>query len=583
MKKNTKIIILVGVILLVIVSVVGVTYAFLSTGGTQEQANTFNSGCLSISLTNESASINLTNTFPITDIEGLNTTSYDFTIENTCNSSTNYQINLESLNPVSNTLDADYIKVSLSSDTVGNVISTLSDNNTTTSYIDGSYISHNLYTGTIAGNTTKTYHLRLWIDYDATVAQAANKTYESKINVIANPDIEVVDTLEATFELNDKTLTTNLTSNVTNATYCTTTDNICTPNTSASISSNSYSVNLLDNSPTKQVATALGNITVNTSSPQMICTRLNGTSKIICSNSEEVAITPDFSKTSCSSGCEEETVGIYEETTSKGTTYYWRGDVDNNYLEFAGFYWRIIRINEDGSIRVIYKEEVDTAGKETVLANGYNDGSTDYTQIQTSTFNSSHNASEYVGYRYTSGSQRPSSTSEGTNSTIKGVLETWYSNNLSRVDSKISSSPGFCNDRELQSGSGSWVSTGSTQYYAAYERAYTTCQPTYECSNSNDLYQTKIGLITADEVMYAGGKGSINNYGYYLYTGNDYWTMSPSFFNGSSAGEFIVHSHGYLNNYGVFNSWSGVRPVINISPNVTITGSGTIQDPYVVI
>ena len=583
MKKNTKIIILVGVILLVIVSVVGVTYAFLSTGGTQEQANTFNSGCLSISLTNESASINLTNTFPITDIEGLNTTSYDFTIENTCSTATNYQINLESLNPVSNTLDADYIKVSLSSDTVGNVISTLSDNNTTTSYIDGSYISHNLYTGSIAGNTTKTYHLRLWIDYDATVAQAANKTYESKINVIANPDIEVVDTLEATFELNDKTLTTNLTSNVTNATYCTTTDNICEPNTSASISSDSYNVDLSGTPPTKQVATALGNITVNTSSPQMICTRLNGTSKIICSNSEEVAITPDFSKTSCSSGCKEETVGIYEETTSKGTTYYWRGDVDNNYLEFAGFYWRIIRINEDGSIRVIYKEEVDTAGKETVLANGYNDGSTDYTQIQTSTFNSSHNASEYVGYRYTSGSQRPSSTSEGTNSTIKGVLETWYSNNLSRVDSKISSSPGFCNDRELQSGSGSWVSTGSTQYYAAYERAYTTCQPTYECSNSNDLYQTKIGLITADEVMYAGGKGSINNYGYYLYTGNDYWTMSPSFFNGSSAGEFIVHSHGYLNNYGVFNSWSGVRPVINISPNVTITGSGTIQDPYVVI
>ena len=594
MKKNTKIIILVGVILLVIVSVVGASYAFLSTGGTQEQANTFNSGCLSIRLTNESASINLTNTFPITDIEGLNTTSYDFTIENTCNSSTNYQINLESLNQLSNTLDADYIKVSLSSDTVGNVISTLSDNTTTTSYIDGSYISHNLYTGTIAGNTTKTYHLRLWIDYDATVAQAANKTYESKINVIANPDIEVVDNLEATFTLNDKTLTANLTSNVTSATYCTSENNICEPSTSASISGNSYNVDLSGTPTTKQVATALGNITVNTSSPQMVCTRLNGTSKIICSNSEEVAITPDFSKTSCSAGsnnggnCGEETVGIYEETTSKGTTYYYRGDVENNYLEFANKYWRIIRINEDGSIRIIYsgeKAEVDAAGKETVLANGYNDSSTDYTQIGTSQFNSSYKASEYVGYRYTSESQRPNSTNEGTDSTIKTYLENWYSNNLQSYDSRIvsSASVGFCNDRNLRSTEEEWVSTGSTQYYAAYVRAWTTRQPTYECSNSNDLYQTKIGLITADEVMYAGGKGSINNYGYYLYTGNDYWTMSPSFFNGSSAGEFIVHSHGYLNNYGVFNSWSGVRPVINISPNVTITGSGTIQDPYVVI
>ena len=603
MKKNTKIIILVGVILLVIVSVVGVTYAFLSTGGTQEQANTFNSGCLSIRLTNESTSINLTNTFPITDIEGLNTTSYDFTIENTCSTATNYQINLESLNPVSNTLDADYIKVSLSSDTVGNVISTLSDNNTTTSYIDGSYISHNLYTGSIAGNTTKTYHLRLWIDYDATVAQAANKTYESKINVIANPDIEVVDTMEATFELNDKTLTTNLTSNVISATYCTSTDNICEPNTSASISGNSYSVDLSGTQTTKQVATALGNITVNTSSSQMVCTRLNGTSKVICSNSEEVELV-NFNNTSCSVGsnmcwnsstssyvscdCGEETVGIYEETTSKGTTYYWRGDVENNYLVFANKYWRIIRINEDGSIRVIYsgeKAEVDAAGKETVLANGYNDDNTRYTQTGMSSFNYSRNVSEYIGYRYTSGSQRPSSTSEGTDSRIKTYLETWYSNNLQSYDDQIvsSASAGFCNDRELQSGSGSWVSTGNTQYYAAYERVYTTRQPTYECSNSNDLYQTKIGLITADEVMYTGGSGS--NRGYYLYTGNAYWTMSPSYFSATSrsAKTFFVSSDGNPNSNGTVDSSNGVRPVINISPNVTITGSGTIQDPYVAV
>ena len=304
--------------------------------------------------------------------------------------------------------------------------------------------------------------------------------------------------------------------------------------------------------------------------------------------------TPDFSKTSCSAGsnnggnCEEETVGIYEETTSKGTTYYWRGDVDNNYLEFAGFYWRIIRINEDGSIRIIYsgeKSEVDAAGKETVLANGYNDDNTRYTQTGMSSFNYSRNVSEYIGYRYTSGSQRPSSTSEGTDSRIKTYLETWYSNNLQSYDDQIvsSASAGFCNDRELQSGSGSWVSTGNTQYYAAYERVYTTRQPTYECSNSNDLYQTKIGLITADEVMYTGGSGS--NRSYYLYTGNAYWTMSPSYFSATSrsAKTFFVSSDGNPNGNGTVDSSNGVRPVINISPNVTITGSGTIQDLYVVI
>ena len=306
--------------------------------------------------------------------------------------------------------------------------------------------------------------------------------------------------------------------------------------------------------------------------------------------------TPDFSKTSCTSKvyngtsrtCGEETVGIYEETTSKGTTYYYRGDVENNYLVFANKYWRIIRINEDGSIRVIYsgeKSEVDAAWKETVLANGYNDSSTDYTQIGTSRFNSSYNASEYVGYRYTSESQRPNSTSQGTNSTIKTYLENWYSNNLQSYDSRIvsSASAGFCNDRNLRSTEGEWVSTGSTQYYAASERRSNGI-PTYECSNSNDLYQTKIGLITADEVMYAGGSNS-NNYGYYLYTGNHYWTISPYRFNASisNALVFSVYSSGGLSNIYVSYSSSGVRPVINLSTNNTITGNGTINDPFVVV
>ena len=304
--------------------------------------------------------------------------------------------------------------------------------------------------------------------------------------------------------------------------------------------------------------------------------------------------TPDFSKTSCTSKeyngtartCGEETVGIYEETTSKGTTYYWRGDVENNYLVFANKYWRIIRINEDGTLRIIYSGEkatVDQAGKEIVLANGYNDGSTDYTQTQTSAFNSSYNQSYYVGYTYQTDAQRPSSQNGGTASTIKGILDTWYSNNLASYDSKISSggSAGFCNDREMRTGY-TWSAIPSSDiYYAAYERLITNKTPSFERSNTLDLYTTKIGLITADEVMYAGGTGS-SNYGYYLYTGNAYWTMSPYGFNGSGyANVFDVYSGGSLRGSWVYNS-DGVRPVISLSTNNTITGSGTISDPYVV-
>ncbi len=294
--------------------------------------------------------------------------------------------------------------------------------------------------------------------------------------------------------------------------------------------------------------------------------------------------TLNFNNTSCSSGCEEQTVGLYEETTSKGTTYYFRGDVENNYLEFAGFYWRIIRINEDGSIRIIFSGEksvVDQVGKERVLANGYNDSSTNYMQIQTSKYNSSFGRSENVGFRYFQGQQRPNDTNSGIVSTIKGVLDSWYNINLQTYDSMIINTSGFCNDREVANGF-SWSSQPSgTIYYRAYERVKDNKIPSFDCSNINDLYTTKIGLITADEVAYAGGKYSTNNYSYYLFTGNEYWTISPFDFLNGVAFVFNVSLNGILNYSDVSNT-SGVRPVINISSSITVTGSGTINDPYVV-
>ena len=255
-KSNKKVFIIAGAVIL-LVGVIGITFAYFSTGGAQEQANTFSSGCLNIELTNESASISLNHAYPITDVEGLEGTSYDFTIKNNCSTSTNYQINLESLNQASNSLSADYIKVSLSSDTVGNVISILGDNTSVTPEVANAYESYNLYTASIGAGEEKTYHLKIWLDYDATVEVAANKVYSSKINVIAKPETSVTDTLEATFELNDKTLTANLTNNVTSATYCTTTSNICTPSTSASISNNSYTVELQENENKQMVCTRL--------------------------------------------------------------------------------------------------------------------------------------------------------------------------------------------------------------------------------------------------------------------------------------------------------------------------------------
>ena len=574
MKKSTKISLLVGGIAVVLIGVIGITFAFFSTGGKQETANTFTSGCLNISLTDASASINLNNIYPITDIEGLDTTSYDFTITNTCNTDANYQINLESLNQTSNSLSADYLKVSLSSDTVGNVISILSDNSSVTPEVANAYKAYNLYTGTLTANETKTYHLKLWLDYDATVEVAANKVYQSKINVVANPEIQVVDNLEATFELNDKTLTSNLTNNVTSATYCTTTDNICTPNTSATIANNTYTVELQGNE-----------------NKQMVCTRLNGTSKIICSNSLDIAI-PTASetilagknlatRTDFSITLTEDTTGtIYQAEDDDGTTYYFAGAPTDNWVRWAGYYWRIIRINGDGTIRLIYN-----GTSTTTTGTG--------TQIQTSAFNSSYNNNAYVGFKYTTNNVHGT----GTNSTILGVLNTWYQNNLASYADDIDMNAGFCGDRTPSTSSSSSNGSGgtgtTTTYYGGYIRLITNKAPTFECQNSSDLFtvsssnqgnkalQYPIGLITADEVAYAGGVYGTNNTSYYLYTNSAYWTMSPSYY--PNANVFLVISTGLLS-WGNVNGGYGVRPVINLKASVQITGgSGTSSNPYIIL
>ena len=572
MEKKKKKIWIIGGLVLCLVAVIGITFAFFSTGGTQDTANTFTSGCLNIELTDASSSINLTNTYPISDVEGVDSTSYDFTIRNTCDTSTNYSINLESLNEVANTLNADYIKVSLSSNTVDNVISKLSDNIVTTPELDGDDEAYTLYTGNLGAHEEKNYHLKLWIDYDATVEQAANKTYTSKINVIANPETEVVDTLEATFTLDDKTLTSSLSDNVTSATYCTTTTNICEPTTTTTITNNSYTVELEENE-----------------NNQMVCTKLNGTSKVICSNSLEVKLILGgeyilahyqtvLTRTSFSSTVTNTTTGtIYKSANESqyddfGEVYYFAGNPTDNWVKWAGFYWRIIRINGNGSIRMIYQgTSPNTTGTGT--------------QLQTSVFNASPNydRSEYVGLKYTKGEQH----GQNTNSTIMGVLETWYNSNLSSYADDIDTNVGFCSDRNMASGS-SWSSQpSSTIYYAAYGRlvqSSSNANPSYKCSNSSDLLKIPIGLITVDETVYAGLAWSSGNSSNYLYTGEYYWTMSPYSFDAtySSAYVFLVWSDGNLD-IGWMGDTDGVRPVINIRADVFITGSGTTTDPFVVV
>ena len=292
----------------------------------------------------------------------------------------------------------------------------------------------------------------------------------------------------------------------------------------------------------------------------------------ILANNSVNSGTPNFANTATTDE------GVYKTQDDWGDSYYFRGAVNNNWVKFANFYWRIIRINGDGSIRMIYQgTSANTTGTGT--------------QLQTNAFNSSYNRSEYVGYMYTSGQQHGNTT----NSPIKTIIDNWYSSNLASYADKISKEAGFCGDRELQSGS--WSSTGSHNY-AGYGRLVansSSVNPTFKCSNSNDLYTTSssskgnkklanpIGLITADEVVMGGLPWSGSTTSNYLYTGQHYWTMSPSSFNASDshARVFRVDSSGRLD-APIVSSADGVRPVINLSADVKVTGSGTSSDPFVV-
>ena len=287
----------------------------------------------------------------------------------------------------------------------------------------------------------------------------------------------------------------------------------------------------------------------------------------ILTNNEVNEGTPNFASTATTDE------GVYKTEDNLGTSYYFRGAVTNNYVQFAGYYWRIIRINGDGSIRIIYDGTSAHA----------NVASSSDRQTGTSAYNSSYNQSYYVGYTYQTGAQRPSTQNSGTASTIKGVLDNWYQTNIANkgYDDKVVSTPGFCNDRNTASGS-NWVASGSTFYYVAYDRVYGSTQPTLKCSNTNDIYTTKVGLITADEVRMAGGTTSSNR-SYYLYTGQYYWTMSPYYADsGGWARVFLVSSNGSFGGSSVNNAW-GVRPVLNLSADVTISsGDGTSSNPYVI-
>ena len=285
---------------------------------------------------------------------------------------------------------------------------------------------------------------------------------------------------------------------------------------------------------------------------------------------------------------------LYTGTENGTTVYYFAGNATDNWVKFGknasnkDLYWRIIRTNSDGGVRLLYH------GTSTTTTDAY---------IGISAFNTTYNNPMYVGYMYGTSGSLVNNRTNATNSTIKGVIDTWYKNNLNTNYGKyISTTAVYCNDRSNPAGG---YNTGNTSfYYGAYTRLIANKTPSYDCATAEDKFTADsstgngkltypIALMTADEVSFAGGLYGTNAPTWYYYNSANgsstgltwWWLLSPASGNGSYAYVFRVYGSsnpGYLLNNNV-NSANGVRPAVSLKSCVkTSGGDGSANSPYTI-
>ena len=586
--KDKKIIALIILVLISIIALIGSSYALLTKSFKSEKLS-MQVGTLKIDFTDGNI-ITMNNALPMTDEDGMNTTPYTFTITNSGNIDAYYTVSNEE--ELTNTLDTSYLKMRLTSDN---------------GYDSGVKKVKNLGTETykIVDETTLTtgksvtYKLYLWISSEAG-NDIQDKVYKSKIVVSS-------------------------TSNRVGDTYC----------KDKGFTSLSDCMLVIANHE-KSVEEAKTNI------------KAKGT--------------PDFSQIATTDE------GLYMAEDDEGESYYYRGAVKNNYVSFAGFIWRIIRRNGDGSVRMIYsgKSTSDTGSESTIgyirydnkyfapMYVGYkysdkvslhedNSGNVDYYYFTNTTkydFGTSYtfdestkkftltgnirqltwndNYNEIVNnklysclnsecnvvYKVTGYSNATTmivqpitynvenyqdTLSNKVNSNIKSNIDEWYKTNIINYSSYLADET-FCNNRSILSGSG--YKEDEETLYQAKDNLENAKFPKLKCDKELDKFSQKNGqakldypvaLITADEVAMAGAITGETNSKYYLYNNQDYWTMTPSNFSDGIARVNIVFETGSIVTYCSVADHAGVRPVINLKQNVTISkGDGTTLNPFVV-
>ncbi len=274
-------------------------------------------------------------------------------------------------------------------------------------------------------------------------------------------------------------------------------------------------------------------------------------------------------------------------TDSPKEVYYYAGNTTNNWVKFANLYWRIIRTNHDESIRLLY---VGTS-PDTTTGN-----------IGKIAFNTGKDSPKYVGYKYGEDTVLETIRNNTYNSTIKVYVDNWYQSNLINYTKYLSTSAVYCSDRSLARGQ--TYSTTKEFKYASFERMHTNKQPTYNCTSMSDAFSVNnaiakldypIGLMTADEIMFAGGVVGIRmNTPYAWFISNsvgtrvsgNWWSLSPLAFDGpgNTPDVWVWYPPLECLRYeDVTADYNVVRPVISLKSCVkTSGGDGSANAPYTI-
>ena len=609
-------------LLVTVICIISVSYAFFVLYLRQTDNNAVTAlSCFTSTLTEENSAINLTNEFPIKDEDGMKKTPFTFKITNNCNNYVKAYITIDSLKEgTANYILSKYMKVNVSTKGSTNGTSLIIGTQNT-KVLDNKHNGYIVKEVWLNSKESKEFDLRLWIDYDTTKEQAAGMTYLSQVvivtepgkgptfaeTILANNEVKAPLTTpgkEVSAYTKDDLLVTrneNIDSKYQSYYFTYGTDYEANGTqfnlTGATVTSSTFSSSYSELVGKYLLATNYFNVRDFSNSTKTLSKTTNRNKLYYVVSATSSSIT--YKDINSNKKVTESLIATTED--DYGTSYYFRGKVKNNYVQFANKCWRIVRITGDGSVKlVLYNDNISNVNKpcsssnsSTTAAFAKFSGNTSTTEFNTT--NRTDNTSVGFMHGIENATDYASAHANTNKSTILINLETWYKNNLESFETKLADVI-WCNDK-----SGGSYGEEPTDYGATL-RSNT---PSLICPNDNNGGKLskftvddttngngnltyKIGLLTVDEVVYAG------HYNFYSSTSATYlqenaisswWTLSPASYDDDGGG-LTSNIHAVEADGAVYNTSPGytsnLRPAIALIPTTKVTGSGTSEDPYVV-